>query len=63
MPREAIDMLSRIANEALKSDDVVKPLRAQGIDPVGGTPEQFARFIERETEKMARMAKLGGLTK
>jgi tripartite-type tricarboxylate transporter receptor subunit TctC len=63
MPREAIDMLSRIANEALKSEDVAKPLRAQGIDPVGGTPEQFARFIERETEKMARMAKLGGLTK
>ena len=56
-------MLSRIANEALKSEDVIKPLRAQGIDPVGGTPEQFARFIERESEKMARMAKLGGLTK
>jgi tripartite-type tricarboxylate transporter receptor subunit TctC len=63
MPQEAIDLLSRIANEALKSEDVAKPLRAQGIDPVGGTPEQFARFIERETEKMARMAKLGGLTK
>jgi len=61
--REAIDMLSRIANDALKSEDVMKPLRAQGIDPVGGTPEQFARFIERETEKMARMARLGGLTK
>jgi tripartite-type tricarboxylate transporter receptor subunit TctC len=63
MPREAIDVLSRIANEALKSGEIIEPLRAQGIDPVGGTPEEFARFIERETEKMARMAKLGGLTK
>lgn len=63
MPREAIDMLSRVANEALKSSDIIEPLRAQGIDPVGGTPEEFSRFIEREAEKMARMAKLGGLTK
>jgi len=63
MPREAIDMLSRTANEALKSADVIEPLRAQGIEPLGGTPEDFARFIERETEKMAWMAKLGGLTK
>jgi len=63
MPREAIDVLSRIANEALKSGEIIEPLRAQGIDPVGGTPEEFARFIEHETEKMARMAKLGGLTK
>jgi len=38
MPREAIDTLSRVANDALKSEDVMKPLRAQGIDPVGGTP-------------------------
>ena len=56
-------MLSRVANEALKSSDIIEPLRAQGIDPVGGTPEEFSRFIEREAEKMARMAKLGGLTK
>jgi tripartite-type tricarboxylate transporter receptor subunit TctC len=63
MPREAIDVLSRVADEALKSSDIIEPLRAQGIDPVGGTPEEFARFIEREAEKMARMAKLGGITK
>jgi tripartite-type tricarboxylate transporter receptor subunit TctC len=63
MPREAIDVLSRIANEALKFGEIIEPLRAQGIEPVGGTPEEFARFIERETEKMARLAKLGGLTK
>jgi tripartite-type tricarboxylate transporter receptor subunit TctC len=63
LPHEAIDMLSHTANEALKSADVIELLRGQGIDPVGGTPEDFARFIERETEKMAWMAKLGGLTK
>jgi tripartite-type tricarboxylate transporter receptor subunit TctC len=63
MPQEAIDMLAHIANEALRSEDVIKPLREQGIDPVGGSPEQFARFIAHETEKMTQMAKLGGLAK
>jgi tripartite-type tricarboxylate transporter receptor subunit TctC len=63
MPREAIDMLAQIANEALKSEDVRKLLREQGIDPVGGSPEEFARFIARETVRMTQMAKLGGLTK
>jgi tripartite-type tricarboxylate transporter receptor subunit TctC len=63
MPPDVVAKLSRIANEALKSEDVIRPMRAQGIDPVGGSPEDFARFIERETEKMARMAQLGGIKK
>jgi tripartite-type tricarboxylate transporter receptor subunit TctC len=62
-PREVIDKLSRVANEALKSDDVVKPMRANGIDPVGGSPEDFARFIAREVEKMAKLAALVGVKK
>ena len=59
-PREVIDKLSRVANEALKSDDVIKPMRANGIDPVGGSPEDFARFIAREVAKMAKLATLVG---
>src|SRR5712691_2875153 len=59
-PREVIDKLSRVANEALKSDDVIKPMRANGIDPVGGSPEDFARFIARQIEKMAKLATLVG---
>jgi hypothetical protein len=26
------------------------PLRPQGIDPLGGTPEEFARYIAAETQ-------------
>jgi tripartite-type tricarboxylate transporter receptor subunit TctC len=62
MPREAIDVLSHIANEALKFGKMIEPLRAQGIEPVGRTPEEFARFVEHETGKMVWLAKLGGLT-
>jgi len=61
MPLEVIDKLSRIANEALKSEDVINALRTHGIDPLGGSPEDFAQFIASETEKMARVAAMGGI--
>ena len=60
-PREVIDTLSRIANEAFRSEDVIGPMRANGIEPVGGSPEDFARFMEREVDKMAKLATLSGL--
>jgi len=60
-PRDVIDKLSSVANAALKSDDVIKPMRANGIDPLGGSPEDFARFIVLEVEKMSKLASLSGL--
>jgi tripartite-type tricarboxylate transporter receptor subunit TctC len=47
-PQPAIDKLSRAANDALKSDDVVKSLRSQTIDIIGTTPAEFRRHIEEE---------------
>ena len=35
--------LARAANEALRSDSVLTPLRAQGFEPAGGSPGEFAR--------------------
>jgi tripartite-type tricarboxylate transporter receptor subunit TctC len=61
--REVIDKLARAANEALKSDDVVAPLRAQGIDPTGGSPEDFARYIANDISKWTAVAKAAGLKK
>jgi hypothetical protein len=56
-----IDKLSRIANEALGAEEVIRALRTHGIDPLGGSPEDFARFIASETEKMAGVAAMGGI--
>jgi tripartite-type tricarboxylate transporter receptor subunit TctC len=60
-PREAIEKLSRVANEALKSDDVARPMRANGIEPLGGSPEDFTNFLALEVDKMSELATLGGL--
>jgi len=60
-PRAVIDKLAAAANGALKSDDVVAKLRAQGFEPLGGAPDAFAQFIAREMVKWATAAEAAGL--
>jgi len=62
-PREAVDKLARAINEALRSRDVIEPLQKQGIDMLGGTPEEFAAYIQSEIAKWSRVAVAAGLKK
>jgi tripartite-type tricarboxylate transporter receptor subunit TctC len=62
-PRAVIDKLSAAANAALASEEVVGKLRAQGFEPLGGSPDEFARFVARETVKWAAAAEAAGLKK
>jgi tripartite-type tricarboxylate transporter receptor subunit TctC len=62
-PKEIINKLARAANEALQADDVAKALVPQGIDLVGGSPEDFARYIDGEMKRWATVAQAAGLTK
>jgi tripartite-type tricarboxylate transporter receptor subunit TctC len=62
-PRPVIDKLAAAANGALKSDEVVKKLRASGFEPLGGQPDGFAKFIAGESVKWASAAKAAGLKK
>lgn len=62
-PREIVDKLSRAANEAVKSAEVLALLRTQGVDPLGGTPEEFARYIDVELKKWAGVVNDSGLKK
>src|SRR5215468_2255877 len=55
MPKAIIDKISNAANSALKDPDVLKQLKAQGLDARGGSPEEFAIFIKNETERWARV--------
>ena len=62
-PREIVDKVSVGINEALKMDDVIQALRKQGFEPVGGTPEEFSRYIASEIAQWARVAQSAGLKK
>ena len=54
-PTPIIDYISRATNEALKDPKVLKQLNTQGLDALGGSPEDFRRFIRSETERWARV--------
>ena len=50
-----VGMLSKLANEAVQSDEAKKALNAQGMDVIGGTPEEFSAFIEKDIQKWTRI--------
>jgi tripartite-type tricarboxylate transporter receptor subunit TctC len=52
-PTPIIDKISKATNEALKDPLVLKQLHAQGLDALGGSPDEFRRFIKNETERWA----------
>lgn len=62
-PRPIIDKLAAAANAALKSPPVVSKLAAAQFEPLGGSPDEFAAFIARETAKWEMVAKAAGLAK
>jgi tripartite-type tricarboxylate transporter receptor subunit TctC len=62
-PRPIIDRLSQAANEAVKSEDVIKAFELNGIAAVGGTPEEMAGFIRSEIDKWAKVVVAAGLKK
>jgi len=60
-PPEIVDKLSRAANEALKSKEVLTLMEAQGVDPLGGTSAEFAQFIDDELKKWDGVVKTAGI--
>jgi len=54
-PPAIVEKLSAAANDALNTEEVRTALKAQGTDPVGGTPKEFADFIRAEIEKWTAM--------
>jgi tripartite-type tricarboxylate transporter receptor subunit TctC len=60
-PPDIVAKLSRAANEALKSKEVLALMEKQGVDPLGGTPAEFARFIDAELKKWDGVVKAAGI--
>ena len=60
-PPAAIERLNAEANKALKAPDVREKLIAQGMYPVGTTPEHFGAHIRAEMAKYAKVIKEAGI--
>jgi tripartite-type tricarboxylate transporter receptor subunit TctC len=61
--KEIVDKLNRAGNEALKAEEVGKALAPQGIDLVGGSADDFARFLDSEMKRWTTVAQAAGLKK
>jgi tripartite-type tricarboxylate transporter receptor subunit TctC len=62
-PRMAPDLLKRLndtAREAIARPDVRKRLESEGLQLVGNTPEEFARFVQAEVPRWAQVVKYSG---
>jgi tripartite-type tricarboxylate transporter receptor subunit TctC len=59
-PREIIVRLNREINQVLKLSDVKTLLNNTHIEIAGGTPEQFAALIKRETERWGPVIRATG---
>ncbi len=60
-PRAAIQKLQQTLARTLGIAEVRELLAAQGAEPVGSTPEEFARFMRAESDKWAGVIKSAGV--
>ena len=56
MSKAIITKLNDAVNKAMLSPSLLEKYAANGVDPVGGTVEEFATLIKREVEKYAMIA-------
>jgi tripartite-type tricarboxylate transporter receptor subunit TctC len=62
-PAEVSEKLIRALDAAMKSEDLLSSLKRQGFEPLPGTPEEFASYIQHEMKKWSAAAQSAGLKK
>jgi tripartite-type tricarboxylate transporter receptor subunit TctC len=60
-PRAVIDKLNRTVGQVLETKDVTERLHGQGAEPMRGTPETFAAFMQKEMAKWAPVVKAANI--
>ncbi len=62
-PREIIVKLNTETGKILASKDIRERYQTEGLEPQGGTPEAFAKFIDSEIALYTRVVKAANLPK
>lgn len=60
-PPDVVSKIQTATHAALDQPDVQNLFRAQGIEVVKSTPDEFARFIRSETSKWAKVIQTAGI--
>jgi len=59
-PREIVQLLATNVAKAARSKDLHQKMIDQGADPVGNTPDEFQRQLEREVASWMEVVKVSG---
>jgi tripartite-type tricarboxylate transporter receptor subunit TctC len=59
-PRPIIDKLNAELKKAVADPDVASKLSAQTLDPMHMTPEEFAKFLKTDYDRLKEVVKLSG---
>ena len=60
-PAEIISRVNQAIVTILKQPEVLERLRTDGYDPVGSTPQEFARIITRDIATWSKVVKAGNI--
>jgi tripartite-type tricarboxylate transporter receptor subunit TctC len=60
-PKEIIDKVAKIVEDATKDPAFAKKLAAYGVDPLGNTPEEFSKMIEADIATWAAALQAAGI--
>jgi tripartite-type tricarboxylate transporter receptor subunit TctC len=56
LPQDIVQRINAAANQALDDPEVKAQFTRLGIDPAGGTPQQFAQIVVADSAKWKRIA-------
>ena len=62
-PKEIITRLNAEVDKALRSPDIKERFINDGLEPMGGSPDDFAKFIRSEIDKYAKVIKAARIAK
>jgi tripartite-type tricarboxylate transporter receptor subunit TctC len=61
-PRNVVDKINADVQKVMRSPELIEKLKAEGSDPVGNSPELYARFLREEIIKWAKVIKFANIT-
>jgi tripartite-type tricarboxylate transporter receptor subunit TctC len=61
LPREIVNRLNADVLRALQRRDVQEWMATQGMDPLGGSPEDFAARVKTDISAMAKVIRDAGV--
>ena len=60
-PRDIINRLNAELNKAIATPDLKEKFASNGVDPLGGTPEQFGSYMRSESVRFGKVIREAGI--